>query len=501
MVSCRQCTKLPSEEDGTCTRCRCIQRLGFELTVLPEEFVGWGVTKAREWVLILQEEHFKFNVAKHNNQLAVGAASAKAKPPEKGDQVPPAEKGEGKEPERTPRKGEERRESHPKVAEENAKGEPASSWRGRSRTPGRDRRGHRSPPTREKTRGEERRHRKKTEDKKEKRDRRQRSIPPEEDKKEDKRPESGGEEEEIYEEEEEETESPTPIRRGFRPPEPVGAPPPRWSGPIPAGKTARRKLSEVIGARQFQPHGWKNRGRKKVEKQIAYNQRMKRTLKRKKDGGVTESSGSSSGSQEEGESLESSEDVFEEAHKVRTIGRKAPGLLAKSTVREMQRQLLTSAGTMAEGDRDEIPPVALQYFRNLHHRLSGGIAREALTFSWVLDMGLRGRIAEAMDCAAQMKSIQLSAQGANWSVAQRVELVPPEQGLLSSRAEAQAAAKESRDEQKMRAGLREKENKGKGDYASSSWRDGQQKGKGKGKDKGKNKKGGGKEKDGDKKDS
>jgi hypothetical protein len=162
-------------------------------------------------------------------------------------------------------------------------------------------------------------------------------------------------------------------------------------------------------------------------------------------------------------------------------------------VKEMQRQLLTSAGTVWERDRSAVPPIALQYYRSqLSSRLTGGAAREALTLSWALDLALQGKVANLADCLSQrLKSIEMSAGGTSWMVAQRVEVLPPEKGHLSSRAEAQAAAKENKDELKAR-NLGKGKEKGKSDSAYPAWRPGG-KGEQKGKDKGKNKKGSDKE--------
>ena len=102
--------------------------------------------------------------------------------------------------------------------------------------------------------------------------------------------------------------------------------------------------------------------------------------------------------------------------------------------------------------------------------------------------GASGEVANTVDCLAQrLKSLQLTANGGSWRVSQRVEVVPPERGQLTSRAETQAAAKEDKEEQKTRALAKGKE-KGKSESsgAGAPWRYGQ-KGETKGRDKGKGK--------------
>eukprot|EP00438_Fugacium_kawagutii_P032540 Skav202158 [mRNA] locus=scaffold970:241073:241564:- [translate_table: standard] len=154
----------------------------------------------------------------------------------------------------------------------------------------------------------------------------------------------------------------------------------------------------------------------------------------------------------------------------------------------MQEQLLTDQGTTMCLDSQEVPPVALQYFRgHLQRKLAGGAMREALNISWAVDLLLRGRVAEATDTLLQrVKALELIGAGASWGVAQRVELVPPEKGQLSTRAETQQAVKEQQAEAKVRTQTKGKE-KGRfegGQYGS--WK-GQSKGEGKNKDKGKGK--------------
>lgn len=82
------------------------------------------------------------------------------------------------------------------------------------------------------------------------------------------------------------------------------------------------------------------------------------------------------------------------------------GSPAAHAVEEMREYLLTLSGEGA------IPPLALQYYRMMmRSKMSGGMAREALTVAYIVDLGLQGRIAEAMDVALQrLKSLELSSQ-------------------------------------------------------------------------------------------
>ena len=77
------------------------------------------------------------------------------------------------------------------------------------------------------------------------------------------------------------------------------------------------------------------------------------------------------------------------------------------------KQLLTSAGTVWEQEKTQVPPLALQFYGSqLAGRLTGGAAREALTLLWSMDLVLQGKIAQAEDCMAQrLKSLEMTSSG------------------------------------------------------------------------------------------
>ena len=244
---------------------------------------------------------------------------------------------------------------------------------------------------------------------------------------------------------------------------------------------SRKELKDVFGSTGLDPNY-------KVRRKLV--KALKKKLKRKKEESTSGDSSSIDGSGESSDQGSSEDEgIFGDTHKVRVVARRAPGVLAESTIRGMQSQLLTAAGTVWDQEKGEVPAVALQYYRNhLAPLLSGGASREALTLCWSLDLALQGKVANTVDCLAQrLKSLQLTANGGSWRVSQRVEVVPPERGQLTSRAETQAAAKEDKEEQKTRALAKGKE-KGKSESsgAGAPWRYGQ-KGETKGRDKGKGK--------------
>ena len=187
--------------------------------------------------------------------------------------------------------------------------------------------------------------------------------------------------------------------------------------------SSQKELAAVYGSTGLDPDC-------RVRKRLL--RRWKKKMKKKKESS-SGSSGSSLAGSSQASILNSSDSgqVFEETHKVRRLARKAPGLLTFSImVKEMQRQLLTEAGTLWNTEKASVPPIALQYYRaQLGPRLSGGASREALTLCWALDMALQGKMAQAADCLSQrLKSLEMMAGGASWMVSQRVEIVPQSGG-------------------------------------------------------------------------
>ena len=240
---------------------------------------------------------------------------------------------------------------------------------------------------------------------------------------------------------------------------------------------ARKSLKSVFEGTGMDPNP-------KVRKKITAKASRKARKKRKS------SSGSSSTETSSGSTAEESGELFEETQKVRKIGRFAPGALTTAGCREMASNLLNSTGGIWDQSEGALQPICCQYFRQvLSSRVTGGQSREALTLSWCLDLLVQGRIAEASDGLMQrLKAIEMSAQGASWSISQRIELVPAEKPIISSRAETREAIKESKEENRTRAEA--SKGKAKGDW-SGSWRDApwhQEKGKSK-EGKGKGKKG------------
>ena len=219
---------------------------------------------------------------------------------------------------------------------------------------------------------------------------------------------------------------------------------------------AKKKLEEVLGGTGLSPDPrFRRRFATKAQKRV----------KKRKRSSASSSSNSSSDSSS-GESAE----VFAEEHKIRRIAKRAPGLLAAQALKEMQGALLTSTGGIWQQEETELHPLSIQYYRQaMAPRLQGAPSREALTLCFAIDLILQGRVAESADCLVQrLKSIELVSQGAAWQIAQRLEVLPPERPVVSTRSEAKEAIREQKEESKTKSEASHAKGKGEG-WKNASW--------------------------------
>lgn len=203
----------------------------------------------------------------------------------------------------------------------------------------------------------------------------------------------------------------------------------------------QKELSAVFGGTGLDPSpAVRRRIRRKARKAARRSSRRS-----------SSTSGSSSSSSEESDM--SQEGLFPETKKVKGMAKRSPGALSNQTIEEMKESLLTMSGQMWHMEHDSpAPPLVLHYFRTvLRPKMSGGLAREALTLAFVVDLALQGRIAEAVDTALQrVKSLELSANGTDFRVSQRIELAPAEGEAVTSPTERREALSEAKDEAKLR---------------------------------------------------
>lgn len=242
------------------------------------------------------------------------------------------------------------------------------------------------------------------------------------------------------------------------------------------GKTvAKKKLVDLYSGTGLDPDP---KVRRKLQRQ------MRKRLKRGQ-GSTSTSSSTSSGTSEGKED----DELLEDRSKIQKLADHGPGLLAAAVIRNMKPFVVQTTGGTWDLDMDSLPPIMSQYARcYLSPRSSGGLLREAYTLAHIGDLLLMARPAEALDALGQrLKSLELMIGGQHWSTAQRVEVVPPMEATMSSRAELQLAQKEANLDSRIK-GTGSQWEKGKGKTKTKEREKGKEKGKGSGKQKDEGKK-------------
>lgn len=144
-------------------------------------------------------------------------------------------------------------------------------------------------------------------------------------------------------------------------------------------------------------------------------------------------------------------ELFGETSVVRKIANKYPGVLGASWLREVQDHLMTSQGQLWSQVEGPLPPLAVQYFRQVvSAKMSGVMAREYQTLAFMLDLAVQGRVAELCDTAVQrLKSLSSTQSGIHYSISQRLELLPHDRAVPASLQETQAAARAAEQEDRV----------------------------------------------------
>ena len=229
------------------------------------------------------------------------------------------------------------------------------------------------------------------------------------------------------------------------------------------GRTvARKDPKHLYGGTGLDPEA---KLRRKLQKKI--KKKLKKS--RNSSSGTSRSSSSSS-------TGEMDEEILEDRSKVQKLAELAPGILTAASIQQMKAYVLQASGSTWEADSEIIPPIMSQYVRHyLAPRSSGGLLREMVTLAFVGDLLVQSRPAEALDAVSQrLKSLEMVIGGQPWTSAQKIEIVPPPEPSMSSRAEMQIAQKEARLDSRAKGG-------------ATQWEKGKGKTKGKDKDKGKEK--------------
>eukprot|EP00438_Fugacium_kawagutii_P003400 Skav225504 [mRNA] locus=scaffold1721:191894:193318:- [translate_table: standard] len=236
----------------------------------------------------------------------------------------------------------------------------------------------------------------------------------------------------------------------------------RDPGPGPAAKVPVEKASSAKEKKKKKKKALKIQGTKELvqvfqDTGLDPNPKVRKKFRKKASKLARKSSKGDSGSSSSSSSESSATSVgdpslFGAAGGVQLVGRRSPGTLLAAAEEEAAESLLTSEGGIWDPSTGPLAPIFTRYYRaQLQTRMAPAMAREALTLSVALDLGLRGRIAELLDLLGQrLKALELQAQGTHYTVAQQSELVPKEAAAMTSQVEMQQAAKRAREEGKVR---------------------------------------------------
>ena len=212
----------------------------------------------------------------------------------------------------------------------------------------------------------------------------------------------------------------------------------------------KKKLAVVFGDTALDPDP-KVRG-KWIKKARRAGKSKKKKKKKKKSqsetGGTDEDDSSYSDS-----SSPAGSGLFDSERRMKTIWRRYPGALTSAAVGEARDCLLTTAGTLWDIDKTQIPPLLTHYGRsNILPHMSPAMAQECLTLCVSVDFLLQGRIAACADLLSQrIKALEAMSRGSSWQIARQMELVRLDSHGITDEAEAYQAAKRAREEARLRA--------------------------------------------------
>lgn len=259
-------------------------------------------------------------------------------------------------------------------------------------------------------------------------------------------------------------------------------------------------LEAVFGGTGMDPNV---RIRSKILKRARRIAKKDKKSRRKKEKGSSSGSKETSSSSSSSSSLEVGETgLFEDDKRLRAVWRRCPGALSSRSIQEIKRSLVTAAGTAWEMNKESLPPIYTQYCRQtVMPGMSASLQQEVITISHALDLMAQGKVASSMDVLTQgLKSLEALGRGAHWSMCRQHELVKTEEGGIAEAQERLAAARQAREEERLRS-LMMRPSAGKGGETSQAMggktRKGKEKGSGKNQpsDGGKSKGGGGAKED------
>lgn len=207
---------------------------------------------------------------------------------------------------------------------------------------------------------------------------------------------------------------------------------------------------------------------------------IRKTKKALKRTSATSSSGTSSTSSTASMEEDTGE-ILQDRSKVHRIAMMAPGVLSASAIETIRTYLTQVSGTGWEEENETLPPLLCLYHRTyLMDKITGGVGREFATLSYVGDLLLQARPAEALDVVVQrLKALEMSASGTSWMTSQKLELVPPTVPSIGTRQEYQVAQRETKLDNTLKGSSTSEKGKGKAREKGKE----QPKGKSKGKQK------------------
>eukprot|EP00438_Fugacium_kawagutii_P012023 Skav218165 [mRNA] locus=scaffold5213:66233:75512:- [translate_table: standard] len=178
--------------------------------------------------------------------------------------------------------------------------------------------------------------------------------------------------------------------------------------------------------------------------------RSKKKKKKKRSSGSGSSSSSSSGSS--AASTGRGGTLFSSEKRIKSLWKRYPGALTAQSLKETQERLISSSGMVWGADQKAVAPVFVHYARqDLMGHMSAPMSQETLTITMALDLLIQGRVAATMDLLSQrVKALETLSRGGHWSVARQLELCRVDDGGIAGEAEALKAAKEAREEEKVK---------------------------------------------------
>jgi len=215
-------------------------------------------------------------------------------------------------------------------------------------------------------------------------------------------------------------------------------------------EVGQKSLDAVFGGTGMYPSP---KSRSKVLKKARKIAKREKKGKKKKEKGSSSEEGGSTSSCSSSSSLDMGDKaIFEEEKKLRAVWKRCPGALSSRSLQEIKRSLVTAAGTAWELNKQALPPLFTQYCRQVvMPGMSASLQQEVITISQSLDLMTQGKIASSMDVLTQrLKSLEALGRGAHWTMCRQYELVKTEEGGMTENQEKLSAARQAREEDRLR---------------------------------------------------